>query len=726
MCIRWIPLLLPLPLCALVLAGCKPQSGASADRVPPNPAAPALYGQPKGTVSEATPSAPSPAPKTNWIASPFHVLHTDLSPAILIHSSTRYLGLFSDLSSSGLGAPSHVAWSTREGPRSFKQGLTQDSTGMEENWLLFWFAGATNWTNWDAPWAIFLQHKPTWTRLDADGLHLEFPSTAGDVVIMPLYGYFKLPPFGRDYLVEHGLKSRKLYSWEWEKGIARDPLARLRFWAGALREFPVYCEETFSVDRARDEVTIRSRFQWHSINDDWNTKHFKLAPISPPLGLVAKDKNFPVRFSKPFFDMELPTPFGPYLAIQDVDSYDATFSVLHYVNEFEAFHPPKTNAHPTVVQALEKLHQFTRTNPPLTRIDLEPPDWTFLGVGLLARAMPYLEKPVREKLAIHLKTSLLAKIPDGQTERAELQIIAEGVFEAAWAYGHYTDDWDTVRKLWVAWRPKLEMLPEGSWATFGVASNPNQEKGKAQEYAALARVAYRMGDMEWYHDASRRFVGEVVQICMPPRHIEYFQKNYPLYSMDWMDHPRMSKEQAQAGEARSRLMAVNDPGVVRLYHDYVREEARLDLDWLQRCSTTNGTAQTLVSPRGLLLNETPAQLATIATPDQFRDWEGAEPWLAVLRASRLVHYERLIPPGAASPFVAGLERKTGGATPKLLTILESSDERTWPRLTWPDWKTPTGAPWNFGRIQPVRDGQPPSTKRTPLNRNTEVLTYTLP
>ena len=109
------------------------------------------------------------------------------------------------------------------------------------------------------------------------------------------------------------------------------------------------------MDRAHDELTIRSRFEWHSIDDDWKTKHIKLAPISPALGLAAKDKAFPVKFSKPFFDMELPTAFGPYLAIPDVDSFDATFPVLHYVNETEVSQAPDTNTHPSVALALEKL-----------------------------------------------------------------------------------------------------------------------------------------------------------------------------------------------------------------------------------------------------------------------------------------------------------------------------------------------------------------------------------
>jgi hypothetical protein len=317
----------------VIAAGCQRQPDGATERIAPNPNAPAAYPAvttaPSTHIAKARPTSID----EDWKAAPFWVLHTELSPAILVHSSTRYLGLFGDLAESGLGAPGHVAWSTRDGPRAYKAGTTHDVSAMEENWLLVWFAGAAGWTNWDVPWAVFLQRKPSWLRLDEKGLHLEFAEIAGDVVIVPIYGYFKLPPAGRDYLAEHKLPSRNLLSWQWEKSLARDPLTRLRYWAGATRELPIYCEESFSVDRGRDEVTIRWRFERHSIEDDWNTRSLKLSPLSPPLGLAAKDKAFPARFSKPFFDMEIPTPFGPCVAVQGEDGFDATFPWLHYVNE---------------------------------------------------------------------------------------------------------------------------------------------------------------------------------------------------------------------------------------------------------------------------------------------------------------------------------------------------------------------------------------------------------
>jgi len=595
----------------VVSVGCRRQPDGATERIAPNPNAPALYPAvttaPASNVARARPHSND----ASWKAAPFWVLHTELSPAILVHSSTRYLGLFTDLAESGLGAPGHVAWSTRDGPRAHKAGTTHDVSAMEENWLLVWFAGAAGWTNWDAPWAVFLQHKPGWLRLDEKGLHLEFPEAAGDVVLVPLYGYFKLSPVGRDYLAEHGLPSRKLLSWQWEKSLARDPLTRLRYWAGATRELPIYCEETFSVDRGRDEVTIRWRFERHSIQDDWKTRPLKLAPVSPALGLAAKDKAFPARFSKPFFDLEIPTPFGPFLAVQGEDGFDATFPWLHYANESAAAEGVATN-----VQVSSRHYPKT-----------EPGRWSSFG------------------------------------------------------------------------RPVLSPLGE-----------------QAARCAAKARLAYKSGDIDGYNFAAYQFVRELTLLWDRQRGAEYFRKQQPWHSMEWMDEEVFLAGLRAGGwsldgpnypaQAADRPFATRwngfaDADVARFYLDWLREDVRRELNWFQqRGLTTNAAAST--HARSLLLGETPTR------------------------------FVRLVPPGAASPLVAGAEREVPGPHATLLTEVQLVDRcgqpatNAWPRLAWPDWRSPAGGEWSFGRLKPARDGEPKSARRIPLNWNTEVITFAVP
>ena len=294
---------------------------------------PALYGEVEPKPAPAVERLQTPPITNDWRRGPFYILRTELSPAQLVFSTNKYVSMFTGLEQYGLGAPSHLAFATRGGPRAFTNGARLVADEMDEAWLLAWFAGAKGWTNWDVPWAIFLQRKPASMKLDAAGLHLGFRGGAEHIVMMPLYGYYKPPLKDEDYLAAHGLPSKKITTWKWAEVLTRDVLMRVRYWASAAREFPIYCEDSFSVDRADDSVTIRQRFEWISTRDDWNTKPMKLAPVPPPLGLVEGDETFPAQFTGTVMDLDLFTPDGPYKGIQQVDQYDVTLRVLKHVNE---------------------------------------------------------------------------------------------------------------------------------------------------------------------------------------------------------------------------------------------------------------------------------------------------------------------------------------------------------------------------------------------------------
>ena len=705
-----------LVLAAGLAGGCGKNPSEAKARVAPNPSAPARYGPPTGVAAKEILRALPPVRDTNWSSAPFSILHTELSPALLVHSSTRYLGLFAELAAQGLGAPSHVAWSTKDGPRAFPPGETHDVRELEENWLLVWFAGAANWTNWDAPWAVFLQHRPTWLRLDERGLHLEFPASAGDVVVLPLYGYFKLPPAGRDYHAEHGLKSRELRSWLWEKALARDPLTRLRYWAGASREFPIYCEQTFSVDRARDELTVRSRIEWHSINDDWRTPHVKLAPVSPVLALAARDKDFPARFSKPFHDMEMPTPFGPCAGVPGADAFDVTFPWLHYVNETEVIDPPDTNAHPLAARALARYREAT-------------------GAELRAESAP----------------------PGGDPARVGGNGLRSGAWPApagAWsAFGGAQEETAGARQETGGAR---DATGGGNRATGG----GNQDSDRAQEAPACvwapavlaeARRAYRAGDLDGYNYACLGAVQALTRIWAAQRGKEFFRQQQPWHSLEWMDAevfltglapadgwrldgPGFPRD-AGARRFAGRWAGLMDADVARFARDWLGEEAGRELKWLHArpAGELSAAAQSArVTARGLLLNETPEQLGAVAAPEQLGGTpeQLAAACRAMVRAAGRPRYERLIPPGAPTPFVAGAERAARTPGPALGAAVASGGaapgHARWPRLEWPQWPAPGGGPWSFGTIKPVRDGQPASVRRQSLNWNSEVVTYGLP
>jgi hypothetical protein len=261
----------------------------------------------------------------------FTVLQTELSPAILLQTDEREVSLFADLEKSGRTAPSYAAFSTRGGPRPFKNGDRLAAEEMEENWVMVWFSGARGWTNGDVPWVVYLQHRPRSMRLDTNGLHFRFQDRAGSIALLPLYGAYLCPTNEQKSATK--FNGQPVQTWKWGEVLHREPLMRLRYWASALRQFPYDCEETFSVDRSIDTLTIRQKISYVSIEDDWSTKPLKLHPVSPTLALASRDQSLPVKFSQRVMDLEMPTGWGPYMAAESEKPMEMSFLLLHHINE---------------------------------------------------------------------------------------------------------------------------------------------------------------------------------------------------------------------------------------------------------------------------------------------------------------------------------------------------------------------------------------------------------
>ena len=550
---------------ALLWTGCS--DDLSPRREAPSGKAPALYGDPARLASAAAPRAPLFDPAAGeWQQAGFCCIQTELSPATLYHASSKYLGVFTGMAPYGLGAPRHLAFSTRNGPRSFKPGQPLDPSGMEENWVLVWFAGAPGWTHWDSPWAVFLQHRPVTMKLDADGLHFEFAPHAGDVVLMPLYGYYKPPLEGNEFLARQTLPSQRLETWKWSEGLRTAPLMRLRYWASATREFPLYCEDTFSVDRAEDSLTIRQRFQFHSIPDDWHTQHLKVAPLSPPLALAMQDKDFPARISGPIMDYDYVTPYGPYAGIENADRYDVTFRLLAYVNETEPAALPKTNAPPAVKLAWEQLRdmgraQFSRPQGFGSDSSAQLPFCsTVLELPWLAKALPYYDDATRSNALANLHQYVreqvlatnrwtLAEIPKGSGRSCHVlecpgndpgdvsggaARFRVNLLDTLWTYAHCTGDWDLIRERWDLVKQLSASPAKARWATFGGEANaPLGDTAAA--CLAMARLAYRVGDLSLYHYACHLFARELVLDWLKLRGLEYFRRHQPWHTMNPMD-----------------------------------------------------------------------------------------------------------------------------------------------------------------------------------------------
>ena len=777
-------------LALLLMEGCSAEPGGNSAS---SAAPPALYGAPLGAPSKTIPRVRSMRTNSeDWSSAPFSCVQTELSPATLYHSSTKYLGCFTHLADYGLGAPTFAAFNTPTGPRVYTNGQPMDLRWMEENWVLVWFAGAKGWTNWDSPWVVYLQHKPTAIKLNGDGLHFEFKVAAGDVVLFPLYGYDKGSPLGKDFLATHGLPSNKIRTWDWVQAIPRDPLMRVKYWSCATREFPIYCEDSFSVNRAKDTVTIRQRFQWHSIDDDWETRHIKVAPISPTLALASMDKQFPVEFSKPVRDFALSTPYGPYMAVENVDTFDTTLKVLPYVNETEAYDPPQMTNHPTVQAALDGLRKTAREKFALPdRYDydhggLENFCWAVMGDLWYAKGLPYYDAATRTNALTSLRKYFhqdvlvtnrfkLREFPKGS---GRTYYILEGpgigssgvlgdagkfganMLETLWAYAHFSGDWPLVKDRWDLVKKLFCTPAETRWAGFG--RDAIAEIGdEAAPCLAMARMAYKVGDMDTYNYACYMFARELVHHHLKQRGAAYFRQHQPWHSMEFMDEevyltnlwgdlagwqidgPKYPKN-AEERQSNNRWVRFKNEDAGRFYRDYLGAEVHRELDLLlqhwepkRKYNNDSHIMPSEVQLRSLLLNETPAQLAEVATPNQFSGPPSGviASCISVLRTSHPTRFERLIPGGEPSPFVAGLEREVSEPNPYLEQAIQSHPEdkttnttqTIWPEVTWwKSWKTPTGHRWTFGHVTPLREGRPSSAQTVPLNWNSQATIYSIP
>ena len=332
-------------------------------------------------------------------------------------------------------------------------------------------------------------------------------------------------------------------------------------------------------------------------------------------------------------------------------------------------------------------------------------------------------------------------------------------FETLWVCAHFTGDWELAKQRWPVVKNSFTTPARTRWAGFG-SEGITAIGDEAAHCAAFARLAYLAGDTDANNYGCYIFARQLTLLFLKQRGADYFRQHQPWHSMEFMDEEVFltslgggtvgwridgSKYPAKTGERLfdNRWARFNDWDVARFYRDYLKEDVRRELNWLQhrlpaerRWHNEPGRLPSLVQLRSLLLNETPAELAAIAQPDQFTGPPSGvtASCLSVLRASHPTRYQRLIPPGGPSPFVTGLEREMSGPNPDLIASVEyqeldsntKGNQTTWPRLTWPQWKTPTGAAWSFGHIRPVREGSPRAVRVVPLNWNTRAIAFDLP
>lgn len=287
---------------------------------------------------------------------------SELSPAVMYRSQRNSLTLLRDLPKAfGLGGPTHVA--SMQGGKvvvQAVQGPTKVAT-PGESWLLVWFAGGAGWDKveyaglvkkmfppeaiqpipaMDIPVLVVLQKKPTDITISPDGLELTFAGPTGWVSFMPLYGVKAL------------LASE---SAGWEKDLPAPVLAQAHRWNSYLKQFPVDMGEYYSVDIAKDAVTVTQEFRWLAVPDEWNTPAVKAAP-QPPMIALAKEDGYSVSFLPAAADTGLATRFGPLYVSEgvDVNQYVVT-GMLKYINEWPVYTGTPKKADPVFDQMKKAL-----------------------------------------------------------------------------------------------------------------------------------------------------------------------------------------------------------------------------------------------------------------------------------------------------------------------------------------------------------------------------------
>ncbi len=718
---------------------------------PPNP----LYGYRAQLLKSPQPKImPMPIPKER--EQQFFVLTTELFPGVLLHSPYPEVRLFSHLASWGLGAPTYCAIPTRRGVQVLRRGYTFNGEQQSEAWLLVWFAHSENWAYWDAPILVVLQHRPNGIHLGQEGLSLFFPKQAGDIVILPLYGYYKPPQEGKDFLEEHHLPSRGIRPWEWVRGLPREVLQRCRTLARMSRAFPLYSRETFALEG--DSLLLKAQFTWRRIADDWNTPVKKLAPLPPALGIAwwagktgQAQKPFPMKISHKIQDPEVFTPYGPWLGVEDTDSYEIRFPLLSYIHQTEEPRPPNLRVHPSVKSALDWVQQRMRQKFATTDWnqiwDHGGPNnycWQVMGDRWYAKILPYLPQDVRHRVSSSLRgyiQSYVLKPEHYKPFRGVLLLVGPGIgtwggyddagkfssnlLETLWCYGHFTGDWQTLAQHWGTIKKFFVTPLECDWKSFGRYAIAEMGD-EASPPLAMARMAYRIGDYETYAFASYIFIRELVHHYIKQVGAQYFRIHQPWHSLEWMpeevyltnlwgdvagwqiDGPTYPK---QTGERQynNRWVRFSSEDVARFYRDTLLPEVQREINLLTERAKKDSSltpyrleedtahiAPSILRLRSLLLNEPPEKLARLVPPEKWklgRSADGVAFCWSFLKASARPRLIRLIPPQKKTSYVLGLERAVIGGAPILVLAIETTrrGEPSFPVLRWWGWRPPKRA-----------------------------------
>lgn len=301
------------------------------------------------------------------------VYTSEYFPGWVFSSKGRELTLFHRLPQVWrVGGPTRLAFSAAGRAEVFGAGEEippQKLSSMDKPWILVWFAGARNWDRFDLPVLVVLQHRPTGLTFK-DDLRLRFPRSAGVVVMMNLYGYYRPPQDNREsrrfadapgragdgpFDIKLGpLAPTNVRPYEWRRSLPGGVVQRCDFFAGLARAVPTFLRDTFQLDLAENSLRIRYDVSYLETADDWRTEPRKLAPVSPSFALAAR-YGLPVKFDGEVFDPCYPATVGPWAGILDRDRYEVSIEMLQHLTETYVVELNRRSDDPLVRKAIEVL-----------------------------------------------------------------------------------------------------------------------------------------------------------------------------------------------------------------------------------------------------------------------------------------------------------------------------------------------------------------------------------
>jgi len=348
--------------------------------------------------------------KNSWAKRTYHYTYQNsnwmdfslsaISPAWMVTSNAQTMLVFEGIEKHGIGLPTYMAYENNGKVEvvDAKEGV--QGKDMSANWVLAWFNGGEGWDEFDTPYLFILENRPDLVQCNVgSALLFSYPETAGSIQGMPLYGL----------TLQHPERTAT-----WGDGLPIDVAKRCDYWSNVLVNAPDEVHRNIQVDYVKNKLTVKDEFTHLDIQDDWNTKGIKIAPISPTLSLTAASEMVDISFSRPAKDLEMTTFHGPLLATESTENIVFSISnTMHYIRQARnVTQPDNIQADDAAMQLNEivkhgyenalKSHPWKET----TLREKIQPGLQYRNYVNLLLTLPYLKADLRGKVeeAIKIET----------------------------------------------------------------------------------------------------------------------------------------------------------------------------------------------------------------------------------------------------------------------------------------------------------------------------------